>query len=160
MSEDGKVILFPQNRIVKRHSGEEQRERDTKFSRQIQKQQTIQFVEQAVDEIALDLLRKCVDLAMKTQTQTFTRDFAYLVDALRSMVKRDFELNHVVQKIVDKTVTLKQTTKGETVANIDYSKIYDTKSKTIRSLSEDVQDELDGGGIEFIPDFDPPKNDN
>jgi len=155
---DDKIILFPIDRIK---NAQKVGKKDPKFSKQIEKQQTIQFVEAAVDDIALDLLKKCVDLAMKTQTPAFTRDFSYLVDALRSMIKRDFELNHVVQKIVDKTVTIDVSPKGEQIARIDYGKIYDTKSKTLKTLPEELED--GGNSIEFIPDFDindPPENDN
>lgn len=159
MSEDGKVILFPTNRIVNR---DKTGKKDEKFSKEVEKQQTIQFVESAVDDLALDLLRKCVDLAMKTNTITFTKDFSYVVDAMRSMVKRDFNLNHVVQKIVDKTVQIEVSPKGEQIARIDYSKIYDTKAKTVKQISDITDEAKEDGGIEFIPDFDldPPDNDN
>lgn len=157
MNEDGKIILFPKDRIVKKDNVGPKSE---KFSKQIEKQQTIQFVESAVDDIALDLLKRCVDLAMRTNTEVFTKDFAYLVDAMRSMIKRDFGLNHVVQKVVDNTVQIDVSPKGEQIARIDYSKIYDTKAKSVKKISE-ITDEADGG-IEFIPDFDldPPNNDN
>ena len=159
MSEDGKVILFPTNRIVNRNKTGK---KDEKFSKEVEKQQTIQFVESAVDDLALDLLRKCVDLAMKTNTLTFTKDFSYVVDAMRSMIKRDFNLNHVVQKIVDKTVQIELSPKGEQIARIDYSKIYDTKAKTVKQISDITDEAKEDGGIEFIPDFDldPPDNDN
>lgn len=159
MNEDGKIILFPKNRIV---NNDKTGKKDEKFSKQVEKQQTIQFVESAVDDIALDLLRKCVDLAMKTNSLHFTQDFSYVVDAMRSMIKRDFGLNHVVQKIVDKTVQIDISPKGEQIARIDYSKIYDTKTKSVKNIS-DITDEVKEGGIEFIPDFDldtPPENDN
>ena len=160
MNEDGKIILFPKDRIVKKNNTGP---KDEKFSKKVEKQQTIQFVESAVDDIALDLLKKCVDLAMKTNTLEFTKDFSYVVDAMRSMIKRDFGLNHVVQKVVDNTVQIDTSPKGEQIARIDYSKIYDTKSKSVKKISEitDEADEADGG-IEFIPDFDldPPDNDN
>ena len=97
---------------------------------------------------------------MRTNTEVFTKDFAYLVDAMRSMIKRDFGLNHVVQKVVDNTVQIDVSPKGEQIARIDYSKIYDTKAKSVKKISE-ITDEA-SGGIEFIPDFDldPPNNDN
>ena len=157
MNEDGKIILFPKDRIVKKDNVGPKNE---KFSKQVEKQQTIQFVESAVDDIALDLLKRCVDLAMRTNTEVFTKDFAYLVDAMRSMIKRDFGLNHVVQKVVDSTVQIDVSPKGEQIARIDYSKIYDTKAKSVKNIS-DITDEAKGG-IEFIPDFDldPPNNDN
>ena len=102
MSDEGKVILFPTDRIKNRaNTGATG---TNKFQKQIEKEQTSKFIESAVDDIAMKLLHNFVDLAMKTQTDTFTKDFSYLVDCLRSTIKRDFGLNHIVHKIVDNTV--------------------------------------------------------
>ena len=116
MSDDGKVILFPTDRIKnKANTGV----KNTKFQKQIEKEQTVKFVESAVDDIAMKLLHNFVDLAMKTNTETFTRDFSYLVDVLRATIKRDFGLNHIVHKIADNTVELIHDNAGNTRARID-----------------------------------------
>ena len=57
--------------------------KDNKFSKRIEKEQTNKFVESAVDDIALKLLHNFVDLGMKTQSETFTKDFSFLVDVLK-----------------------------------------------------------------------------
>ena len=73
---DDNVILFPVDKIKnKANTGV----KDTKFQKRIEKEQTNKFVETAVDDIALKLLHHFVDLAMKTQTETFTKDFSFLV---------------------------------------------------------------------------------
>jgi len=158
---DDNVILFPTNRIK---NSENTGTKNTKFQKQIEKEQTAKFIESAVDDIAMKLLHNFVDLAMKTQTDTFTKDFSYLVDCLRSTIKRDFGLNHIVHKIVDNTVELKTDNAGNIRARIDYSNLNSIdfrpkKDRTKEPLSEDVKDELTGG-IEFVPDFDPNDNDN
>ena len=156
MSDDN-IILFPTDRIKnKQQTGT----KHTKFQKQIEKEQTNKFIESAVDDIAMKLLHNFVDLAMKTQSETFTRDFSYLVDCLRATIKRDFGLNHIVHKIVDNTVELQHDNAGNTRARIDYSNINQIdfrpkKDKTIKPLSDEVKDELTNGGIEFTPDFDP-----
>ena len=160
MSDDGKVILFPTDRIKnKANTGV----KSTKFQKQIEKEQTVKFIESAVDDIAMKLLHNFVDLAMKTNTETFTRDFSYLVDVLRATIKRDFGLNHIVHKIADNTVELIHDNAGNTRARIDYAKIKDIDfrpkaDRTKEPLSEEVKDELTG--VDFIPDFDPNNNDN
>ena len=111
----------------------------------------------------MKLLHNFVDLAMKTNTDVFTRDFSYLVDVLRATIKRDFGLNHIVHKITDNTVELIHDNAGNTRARIDYSNInkIDFRPKVDRTkepLSEEVKDELTG--VDFIPDFDPSDNDN
>ena len=150
---DDNVILFPADRIKnKENTGV----KDTKFSKRIEKEQTTKFIESAVDDIALKLLHNFVDLAMKTQSETFTKDFSFLVDVLRSTIKRDFGLNHIVQKMVDKSVELKVDRNNNQMARINYEKLQDMafKSKT-KPISNDVNDELNPSGIEFTPDFDP-----
>ena len=160
MSDDN-IILFPTNRIKNK---ETIGTKNTKFQKQIEKEQTQKFIESAVDDIAMKLLHNFVDLAMKTQTDTFTRDFSYLVDCLRATIKRDFGLNHIAHKIVDNTVELKTDNAGNIRARIDYSNLnkIDFRPKADRTkepLSEEIKDELTGG-IEFVPDFDPNDNDN
>ena len=160
MSDDN-IILFPTDRIKnKENTGI----KDTKFQKRVENEQTNKFIESAVDDIAMKLLHNFVDLAMKTQSETFTKDFSYLVDCLRATIKRDFGLNHIVHKIVDNTVELQHDNAGNTRARIDYSNINKIdfrpkKDRTIRPLSDEVKDELTGG-IEFTPDFDPHDNDN
>ena len=159
MSDDN-VILFPTDRIK---NSKQTGTKNTKFQKQIEKEQTQKFVESAVDDIAMKLLHNFVDLAMKTNTDVFTRDFSYLVDVLRATIKRDFGLNHIVHKITDNTVELIHDNAGNTRARIDYSNInkIDFRPKADRTkepLSEEVKDELTG--VDFIPDFDPSDNDN
>ena len=117
---DDNVILFPVDKIKNKANTVV---KDTKFQKRIEKEQTNKFVETAVDDIALKLLHHFVDLAMKTQTETFTKDFSFLVDVLRSTIKRDFGLNHIVQKMVDNTVELKIDRNNNQMARIDYEKL-------------------------------------
>ena len=152
MSNDN-IILFPTDRIKnKENTGV----KDTKFQKRVEKEQTNKFIESAVDDIALKLLHNFVDLAMKTQSETFTKDFSFLVDVLRSTIKRDFGLNHIVQKMVDKSVELKVDRNNNQMARINYEKLQDMafRAKT-KPISNDVNDELNPSGIEFTPDFDP-----
>ena len=159
MSDDN-IILFPTDRIK---NVQQTGTKNTKFQKRIEKEQTQKFIESAVDDIAMKLLHNFVDLAMKTNTETFTRDFSYLVDCLRSTIKRDFGLNHILHKVVDNTVELVHDNAGNTKARIDYANLnkIDFRPKVDRTkepLSEEVKDELTG--VDFIPDFDPHDNDN
>ena len=154
MSDDN-VILFPTNRIKNK---ENVGVKDTKFQKRVEKEQTNKFIESAVDDIALKLLHNFVDLAMKTQSETFTKDFSFLVDVLRSTIKRDFGLNHIVQKMVDNSVELKIDRQNNQMARINYENLSNMSfKKKTKPLSDDVNDELNPSGIEFTPDFDPPE---
>ena len=152
MSNDN-IILFPTDRIKNK---EQTGVKDTKFQKRVEKEQTNKFIESAVDDIALKLLHNFVDLAMKTQSETFTKDFSFLVDVLRSTIKRDFGLNHIVQKMVDNSVELKIDRQNNQMARINYENLSNMSfKKKTKPLSEDMQDELNPSGIEFTPDFDP-----
>ena len=86
---DDKIIQFPTNRIVNDRSREHYAQRKKmgeKVAKQIQEQQTKQFVETAVDDISMKLLKSFVDLAMKTNNPNFTKDLALLVDVMRGMI--------------------------------------------------------------------------
>ena len=154
MSDDN-IILFPTDRIKnKENTGI----KDTKFQKRVEKEQTNKFIESAVDDIALKLLHNFVDLAMKTQSETFTKDFSFLVDVLRSTIKRDFGLNHIVQKMVDNSVELKIDRQNNQMARINYENLSNMSfKKKTKPLSDDINDELNPSGIEFTPDFDPPE---
>ena len=154
MSDDN-IILFPTDRIK---NVQQTGTKNTKFQKRIEKEQTQKFIESAVDDIAMKLLHNFVDLAMKTNTETFTRDFSYLVDCLRSTIKRDFGLNHPAQRLADKMVVLDQNSRGQTIARLDYSKVLEFKSKHLKKpLSKEVSEELDDlskGSNIFEPDVD------
>ena len=134
------IILFPLDKIKDKSNVSPKK---TEFSKRIEKEQTNKFVETAVDDIALKLLHHFVDLGMKTQSETFTKDFSFLVDVLRSTIKRDFGMNHIVQKMVDRSVELK-TDRNNATMRINYEQLDDMsfKPKKTKPLSNDVADEL------------------
>ena len=155
MSEDDKIIHFPTDRIVNKEKVLSQK--DNKISQKIMQDQTKKFVETAVDDISMNLLKMFVDLAMKTQQPTFTKDLALLVDVMRGMIYRDFGLNHPAQKLTDKMVNLKINRNGQLSAKIDYSNVLDVPLKTPKPISSDIKKELkdlnDTAGF-FEPDGD------
>ena len=143
------IIPFPANRIVERSTAGPRK--DKAFLDKIHKQQTKEFVETSVDDIAISLLKKFYDLAIKTEKPTFTRDLAMLVDIMRGLIYRDFNMKHPSQIMAEKMVELKTLRDGTQSARINYD-IFN-KGKTV-PLNPDVKDELkDGPGI-FEPDGD------
>jgi len=155
VSEDDKIIHFPTDRIVNKEKVLSQK--DNKISQKIMQDQTKKFVETAVDDISMNLLKQFVDLAMKTQQPTFTKDLALLVDVMRGMIYRDFGLNHPAQKLTDKMVNLKTNRNGQLSAKIDYSNVLDVPLRTPKPISPEVKKELkdlnDTAGF-FEPDGD------
>ena len=145
MADDGKIIPFPTNKIVNprtRELDEQRRKMGEKVAKQIQEQQTKKFVETAVDDISMGLLKNFVDLAMKTNNPDFTKDLALLVDVMRGMIYRDFKIKHPAQKLADKMVELKTNKAGTVSAKINYSNVLDESVRNNRPISGDVNKEL------------------
>ena len=157
---DDKIIPFPKNRIVNQRSrelDEQRRKMSSKAAKEIEKQQTKQFVETSVDDMSMNLLKQFYDMAVKTDKHSFTKDLALLVDIMRGLMYRDFDIKHPAQKLSDKMVNLKVNRDGTQSAQIDYTGVTDTKIKNGKPLSKDFKEELkdlNETGIKFDPDDD------
>ena len=158
MSDDkGNLIFFPTNKIVREVKNKKQAFAETQ---KIKSKQTQEFVEHTVDDIAFDLLRKFVDAGVRTKKDNFTKDLAIVIDCIRGLLYRDFEMAHPAQLLGNSMVTLKTMKDGKhRSARIDYSKFLDEKKKnpTTQALSKDIKEELNflqDGGDMFTPDDD------
>jgi hypothetical protein len=138
MTDNENVISFPSDRIVEKRDVLQ----DPKVVEKMRLQNTKNFVETAVDNISMNLLRSFVDLAMKTNQPSFTKDLALLVDVMRGMIYRDFELQHPAQKLSDKMVDLKTNRNGTLSAKIDYSKVIEDVIIKSKPISTNIKDEL------------------
>ena len=156
MNDKDNIILFPTNRIKDRKNVEHPV--DPKQHQKLVEQQTKEFVEGNVDDIAYSLLDKFVKMGIRTNRLTFTADLALVIDAIRGLIYRDFSKKHPAQQLTDKMVTLNTSGKNKS-ARLDYSKVLDIKHRPHKPLSRDVEDEVrdlsDMADIQFTPDFDP-----
>ena len=99
------VIPFPKNRIVEKSTTGPKK--DQKFLDELHRQQTKEFVETSVDDISLGLLKRLYDMAIKTEKPSFTKDLAMLVDVMRGLIYRDFNMKHPSQVLSEKMVRVK-----------------------------------------------------
>ena len=156
MNDKDNIILFPTNKI-KNHE-RVKHPVDGKEHAKLVEEQTKEFVEGNVDDIAYQLLDKFVAMGVRTNTMTFTADLALVIDTIRGLVYRDFNKKHPAQQLTDTMVTL-NTRGNNKSARLDYSKVLDIKHKPHKPLSKDVEDEVrdlsDMADIHFTPDFDP-----
>ena len=156
MNDKDNIILFPTNRIKNKQTVKHPV--DEKAHQKLVEQQTKEFVEGNVDDIAYQLLDKFVNMGIRTNQLTFTADLALVIDAIRGLVYRDFNKPHPAQKLTDKMVTLNTSGKNKS-ARLDYSKVLDVKHKVHKPLSKDIEDEVrdlsDMADIHFTPDFEP-----
>ena len=156
MNDKDNIILFPTNRIKNKETVKHPV--DPKKHQKLVEEQTKEFVEGNVDDIAYQLLDKFVNMGIRTNKLTFTADLALVIDAIRGLVYRDFNKTHPAQQLTDKMVSLYAKGKSKS-ARLDYSKVLDIKHKPHKPLSRDVEDEVrdlsDMADIHFTPDFDP-----
>jgi hypothetical protein len=156
VNDNNNIILFPTNRIKNTESVKHPV--DEKEHKKLVEQQTKEFVEGNVDDIAYTLLDKFVNMGIRTNQMTFTADLALVIDSIRGLVYRDFNKPHPAQQLADKMVTLNTSGKNKS-ARLDYTKVLPTKHKTHKPLSKDIEDEVrdlsDMADIHFTPDFDP-----
>jgi hypothetical protein len=156
VNDNDNIILFPdrqnsQQRTVKHPV-------DEKEHQKLVEQQTKEFVEGNVDDIAYQLLDKFVAMGIRTNQMAFTADLALVIDTIRGLVYRDFNKPHPAQKLTDKMVTLNTSGKNKS-ARLDYSKVLDIKHRPHKPLSPDIEDEVrdlsDMADVHFTPDFEP-----
>ena len=156
MNDKDNIILFPTNRIKNKQTFKHPV--DEKEHQKLVEEQTKEFVEGNVDDIAYQLLDKFVKMGIVTNKLTFTSDLALVIDAIRGLVYRDFSKPHPAQKLADKMVSIYSKGKSKS-AKLDYSKVLDVKHKPHKPLSRDIEDEVrdlsDMADIQFTPDFDP-----
>ena len=137
---DDNIIQFPTNRIVEKSTSGPPK--DDKTAKKVRDQQTKQFVETSVDDISINLLRQFYNMAIKTNRDSFTKDLAILVDVMRGLIYRDFDIKHPAQVLSDKLVTLSNLKDGSQSAKIDYTSLIEKKHKQHKPLSPDIKDEL------------------
>ena len=145
------VIPFPTNRIVEKSTAGPKKE-DQKFLDQMHKQQTKEFVETSVDNMSLNLLKEFYNMGIKTDRGEFTKDLAMLVDTMRGLIYRDFNMKHPSQVLSENMVELKINKDGGQSARINYDLFH--KGKTTRPFSKDLKEELKDGPDWLEPDGD------
>ncbi len=156
MNDNDNIILFPTNRIKNKETVEHPV--DPKQHKKLVEEQTKEFVEGNVDDIAYTLLDKFVNMGIRTNQMTFTADLAVVIDTIRGLIYRDFNKPHPAQQLADKMVTINSSS-GKKTARLNYNEVLLTKHKTHKPLSKDIEDEVrdlsDMADIHFTPDFDP-----
>jgi len=145
------VIAFPTNRIVKK-STTGPKKKDQKFLDEIHKQQTKEYVETSVDDMSLSLLKSFYNMGIKTERGEFTKDLAMLVDTMRGLIYRDFNMKHPAQILSEKIVELKVNKDGGQSARINYDIFH--KGKSTKPLSKEIKEELKDGPDWLEPDGD------
>ena len=118
--EMGKLLHFPVNRI-KRAVPEV-----TISDEQKQHFKEEQFIEQLTEQLSLDVLEVLKENVVDINNDVFLRDLAITIESIKSLLKRDFNKPHPMQKITDTLVNILTTPDNKKLTEINYSKIVRT----------------------------------
>lgn len=91
-------------------------------------------------------------MGIKTERGEFTKDLAMLVDTMRGLIYRDFNMKHPSQVLAEKMVELKVLKNGTQSARINYD-IFQKGVKTV-PLNPEIREELKDGPDWLEPDED------
>ena len=142
----GKLIKFPAHRVV--YNKDPTRPELTEDeARQIKEDK---FVEQITESLILDIIHVLQENVVDTKTDVFLRDLAIVIEATKSLLKRDFGRDYPMQTISDSIAKIHMLKDGRKVTDINYGNIIIRKTKESKKQQKERQQELD---IEFEPDI-------
>ncbi len=140
----GELIKFPAHKI-KPNSKPERPPLSEEEARLIKEEK---FVEQITESLILDIIHVLQENAVETKTDIFLRDLAIIIESIKSLLKRDFGIEHPMHKITDAIVRIHNLNDGRKVTDINYNNV--RRTKKAKKVEKSIEEELD---IEFDPDI-------
>ena len=146
MEKNSNVIKFPTDRVVYKNKPVKPQPSE-EGARQIKEDI---FVEQITESLILDIIHVLQENVVDTKTDVFLRDLAIVIEATKSLLKRDFGRDYPMQTISDSIAKIHMLKDGRKVTDINYGNIIIRKTKESKKQQKERQEELD---IEFEPDI-------
>ena len=88
------------------------------------------------EEITLHVIHVLQDNVIKMKDDKFLRDLAVIIEAIKSLIHRDFGRRHKMQAISYTLATIKKLPDGKQVTDLDYSKIFVSKKRMMLILRD------------------------
>ena len=136
----GKLLQFPINRVVRNIP--EAPELSEEEQDDIKKEK---FIEQLTEQLSLDILSVFQENVVHLKSDLFLKDLALVIEAIKSLLKRDFNKTHPMQAITDSFINIATTKEGRKLTDINYNKILKVKRKDPPKKEEEP--------VNFEPDF-------
>ena len=137
----GKLIKFPAHRVVYNRPEPEVTEEEALQIKQHK------FIEQIVEQLTLDIIHVLQDNVVDTKSHIFLRDLAMVIETIKSLLKRDFDLSHPMHTITDAIAKIHNLPDGRKLTDMNYSRVSCKKP-----LKENIEKEEEVK-IEFDPDM-------
>ena len=152
------VIIFPTEKRRKINTT------PPKVAEKVRQHQTRLFVEDLIDTVAIPMVKSFADSAVDCKKDTFIKDLSFIIESIKSLLYRDFELKHPMQNVVDNTTRLSMNgRKPMTIINYDkfnHLKTPKVKTQPVSDIISDEVRDLADGVMEFNADFDISDYDN
>ena len=152
------VIIFPTEKRRKINTT------PPKVAEKVRQHQTRLFVEDLIDTVAIPMVKSFADAAVDCKKDTFIKDLSFIIESIKSLLYRDFDLKHPMQNVVDNTTRISMNgRKPMTIINYDkFNNLKTPKVKTqpVSDIISDEVRELADGVMEFNADFDISDYDN
>ena len=119
------IVMFPAHKARKPKTdlaSKQSEEQATKIKEDL-------FIEQLVEEFTLDFIHVLQENAITMKNETFLRDLAVVIESIKSLIKRDFKKKHPMQSITDVLAKISVLPDGKKVTDMDYAKIFVSKTK-------------------------------
>jgi len=134
----GKLLQFPMNRVVRNipeapELSEEQQD-------EIKKEK---FIEQLTEQLSLDILAVFQENVVHLKSDLFLKDLALVIEAIKSLLKRDFNKTHPMQAITDSFINIATTKEGRKLTDINYNKILRVKKPPQKEPEKSVSIDFD-----------------
>ena len=134
----GKLLQFPMNRVVRNipeapELSEEQQD-------EIKKEK---FIEQLTEQLSLDILAVFQENVVHLKSDLFLKDLALVIEAIKSLLKRDFNKTHPMQAITDSFINIATTKEGRKLTDINYGKILKVKKAEVKESEKSVSMDFD-----------------
>tara|TARA_Y100000992_G_scaffold108169_1_gene70460 strand:+ start:206 stop:625 length:420 start_codon:yes stop_codon:yes gene_type:complete len=134
----GKLLQFPMNRVVR--SIPESPELSEEQQDEIKKEK---FIEQLTEQLSLDILAVFQENVVHLKSDLFLKDLALVIEAIKSLLKRDFNKTHPMQAITDSFINIATTKEGRKLTDINYNKILKIKKPQPKEPDKSVDLEFD-----------------
>ena len=149
MSKDkDNVIPFPGTKVDTKDTS------DKLNDELLMQKEEVEMIESTIDEVAIDLIRRLVDIGIDINKKEFYGDLAMITELVRGLIYRDFKREHLATVLIDKIIDIQYNEKGEVQPVINYSRVLEQK---------DMPGQEGEKEIHFEPDFEipiPPEDDD
>ena len=76
----------------------------------LMQKEEVEMIESTIDEVAIDLIRRLVDIGIDINKKEFYGDLAMITELVRGLIYRDFKREHLATVLIDKIIDIQYIT--------------------------------------------------